>query len=296
MSPTDSDLPSSHDASQVSDRNAPTHGNICSVKQAERDWHDAFFKSHANVAYPETPEDFTTIFHLVELTPFCEGGWNWWADLRREALDSVGDVRGLRVLDYGCGFGRLGMYLSLCGAQVWGFDLSSPAIEMANQVARRYGLSAQFEQMDAEDLRYADSSFDLVIGFGVLHHVIKYPRAGSELYRVLARGGRAVFHETLWDNPLINLARRFTSEHVDAGDAHLTDQRIRDFCRGFSHVRLEKRHLLYMLKRMAKLPYPDPSVPAGPRPFWRMVKSLDTQLLRFSPLRRYCGEVVIYLR
>ena len=51
----------------------------------------------------------------------------------------------LRVLDYGCGFGRLGMYLALCGAQVWGFDLSGPAIETANEVARRYGLSVQFE-------------------------------------------------------------------------------------------------------------------------------------------------------
>src|SRR5271166_4914581 len=109
--------------------------------------------------------------------------------------------------------GRLGMYLALCGAQVWGFDLSGLAIETANEVVCRYGLSAQFEQMDAEELRYADDSFDLAIGFGVLHHVIKYPSDGSQLSRVLSPGGRAVFHETLWDNPLINLVRRFTGEH-----------------------------------------------------------------------------------
>ena len=291
------DVPAySRDASEApAEGVAPAVGDAGSVKQAERDWHDVFFKTHALVAYPETPVEFQTIFQLVELTPFSEGGWNWWADSRREALDSVGDVRGLRVLDYGCGFGRLGMYLSLCGAQVWGFDLSTPAIETANQVARRYGLSAQFEQMDAEALRYDDGSFDLIIGFGVLHHVIKYPRASSELYRVLAPGGRAVFHETLWDNPLINFARRFTSEHADAGDAHLTDKNTRDFCREFAEVRLEKRHLLYMLKRLARLPYPDPGASITPRPFWRLMKSLDAQLLRFPPLRRYCGEVIIYL-
>jgi 2-polyprenyl-3-methyl-5-hydroxy-6-metoxy-1,4-benzoquinol methylase len=188
------------------------------------------------------------------------------------------------------------MYLALCGAQVRGFDLSRPAIEMACQVALRYGLSAQFEQMDAEELRYPDGSFDLVIGFGVLHHVIKYPRAEVELSRILAPGGRAVFHETLWDNPLINFVRRFTSEHADAGDAHLTDRNIREFCRDFSQVQLEKRHLLYMLKRLTKPPQLDMSASVTSHPFWRLVKSLDAKILRFPPLRRYCGEVIVYLR
>src|SRR5271165_2270900 len=242
MCPSKPDVPaSSPDASPVlADGVTPTSGSTGSIKQAEREWHDAFFNEYALVAYPESLVDFQRIFQLVELTPFSEGGWNWWADLRREALDSVGDVRGLRVLDYGCGFGKLGMHLSLCGAQVWGFDLSKPAIETANQAARRYGLTAQFEQMDAEDLRYPDASFDLIIGFGVMHHVIKYSRTGSQLLRVLAPGGRAIFHETLWDNPLINFVRRFTCEDADAGDAHLTDRNIREFCRDFNQVRLEK--------------------------------------------------------
>jgi len=277
-------------------KSAPACGNASSVKEAEREWHDAYYKANALGAYPPTPEEFRRQFQRVELTPFCEGGWSWWADPRREALDTVGDVRGLRVLDYGCGFGRLGMYLALCGAQVWGFDLSGLAIETANEVVCRYGLSAQFEQMDAEELRYADDSFDLAIGFGVLHHVIKYPSAGSQLSRVLSPGGRAVFHETLWDNPLINLVRRFTGEHADAGDAHLTDKNIREFFWDFSQLRLEKRHLLYMLKRLAKLPQPDLNAPPTPRPFWRLVKSMDRQILRFPPLRRYCGEVIIYVR
>ena len=292
---------SSPDVPQVHTRGDPAKfarasENVVSVKEAEREWHDAYYKAHALGAYPHTPEEFRRQFQRVELTPFCEGGWSWWADPRREALDTIGDVRGLRVLDYGCGFGLLGMYLALCGARVWGFDLSGMAIETANEVARRYGLSARFEQMDAEDLRYADNSFDVAVGFGVLHHVIKYPRAGSQLCRVLSPGGRAVFHETLWDNPLINLARRFTGEHADAGDAHLTDKNIREFFRDFSQVRLEKRHLLYMLKRLAKLPRPDLNSPPSPRPFWRLVKSMDRQILRFPPLRRYCGEVIIYLR
>lgn len=50
-----------------------------------------------------------------------------------------------------------------------------------------------------------------------------------------------------------------------------------------------------MLRRLGKLPYPDPGVPAIPRPFWRLMKSMGRQLLRLLPLRRYGGEVIIYL-
>lgn len=270
--------------------------SIDCVRQAEREWHDAVYTAHAHDAYPDAVEDFQRFYVRVHLTPFCEGGWSWWADSRKEALDAVGDVRGLRVLDYGCGFGGLGMYLSQRGAQVWGFDFSRPAIEKATAVAHRYGLPAQFDQMDAADLAYPDEFFDLVVGFGVLHHVIKYPPAGPQLLRVLKPGGRGVFHETLWDNALINLARRFTSVDAEAGDAPLTEREVRKFCQGFSQVRLEKRHLLYMLKRLAKLPRHGWYEELHPRHFWRRVKALDNQLLRIPGLRRYCGEVIVFLQ
>ena len=266
------------------------------VKEAEQAWHDAVYRTNTHGAFPYSADDFRMVFEKNQLTPFCEGGWNWWGDARREMLDDVGDVGGLRILDYGCGYGALGMYLSQRGAQVWGFDLSQVAIETANQAAQRYGLPARFEAMDAEELTYADNFFDLVLGFGVLHHVIKYPRAGNHLFRILKPGGRALFHETLWDNPIINLTRRLTSVESEAGDAHLTEQGIREFCREFREVRLEKRHLLYMLKRLAKLPPAEWYAALEPRHFWRLVKTLDKQILRFPPLRRYCGEVIVVLQ
>jgi len=267
--------------------------NLDRLKDAERAWHDASYRAHAAYAYPETVEDFRRIFFKLHIAPFCEGGWGWWGDARQEMLDIIGDVRGLQVLDYGCGYGALGMYLSLCGAEVWGFDFSQPAIATADQAAKRYGLSAQFALMDATELTYPTDTFDLVVGFGILHHVIKYPQAGAELFRVLKPAGRAVFHETLWDNPLINLARRLTTEHSDAGDAELTESAVREFCREFSSLRFEKRHLFYMLKRLAKLPAQEWNGQLKPRPFWRSVKAMDERILRLTPLRRYCGEVIV---
>ena len=269
--------------------------NIDRMKEAERAWHDASYSKHAHSGYPDTPEEFQRVFVKGHLTPFCDGGWSWWSDARHDAVEALGNVRGLRVLDYGCGYGELGIYLSLNGARVWGFDFSRPAIETANETSRRLGADAEFATMDAAALTYPDGFFDRVVGFGVLHHVIKYPDAGSHLFRILKRGGKAVFHETLWDNPVINLARRFTTVDPEAGDAHLTEHEIRGFCREFGSVQLKKCHLLYMLKRFAKPPAADWNAELKPRPFWRMVKKLDSGLLRIKALRRYCGEVVIVL-
>src|SRR5215472_3392907 len=176
------------------------------------------------------------------------------------------------------------------------FDLSRPAIETARKAATRFGLSAEFTQMDAAALTYPDDFFDLVIGFGVLHHVIKYPTADVQLFRGMKPAARAVFHETLWDNPLINFARKFTSVPADAGDAPLTDRAIRQFCQDFRYVRMEKRHLLYTLKRLAKLPPTVWSEELKPRPWWRAINAVDQQLLRFGRLRRYCGELIVYLQ
>jgi 2-polyprenyl-3-methyl-5-hydroxy-6-metoxy-1,4-benzoquinol methylase len=267
-----------------------------STKEAEQAFFDAYYKERAANDYPSELVEFLEKFRRVELIPFCDGGWNWWADPHQEVFDTVGPVGGLSVLDYACGSGKVGVYLSSLGAHVQGFDLSTEAIQVAKAAVGRYHLSAEFQQMDAESLTYPDSCFDLVIGFGVLHHVIKYSRASAELLRVMKPCATAVFVETLWDNPLLNFGRRLTLAKEDAGDAHLTERVIHDFCRHFGQIKLDKRHLIYMLKRLVKLPNPDLSLPVRPRPFWKFVKAVDDTLLRLKPLRGYCGEVIVWLK
>ena len=209
-------------------------------------------------------------------------------------MTMLGDVRGRSVLDYGCGSGNLGVYLALQGAKVSGFDLSPEGIKIARGAAEQYGLDAKFEVMDAEELKYPDQAFDLVVGFGVLHHVIKYPAASGQLLRVMSRGARALFHETLWDNPLINQARRFTMKEENAGDAPLTASSLRKFGRDFSRVTLHRRHLLYMLKRLVKIQPGALSQPLQPRPLWKFIRAAD-RLVVMAGLSRFCGEVIVEL-
>ncbi len=264
------------------------------VKAAEQLWHDTWYRSHPFASYFPDPQYFQEHFRRTQLTPFYEGGWSWWGDARKEMMDMVGEVPRKAVLDYGCGSGNLGIYLALEGAKVSGFDLSPEGVKIAQRAAEQYGLDAQFQIMDAEALSYADASFDVVVGFGVLHHVIKYPGASAQLLRVMRPGARAFFHETLWDNPFINLARRFTMKDESAGDAHLTAASLREFSHGFSRLTLHRRHLLYMLKRMVKLQPGALSEPLHPRSLWKVVKSVD-RVLTSAGLARWCGEVIVEL-
>ena len=265
-------------------------------KRSEMEWHDNFYSQLGISEYPKDRDAFLRYFERVHLVPYEEGGWSWWGDIRKEIMAEVGNPTGKRVLDYGCGSGSLGMYLALLGANVIGFDLSSEGIKIAQRAAIQYQVSARFDQMDAENLTYPDESFDLIIGFGVLHHVIKYSGASEHLRRILAPGGMAIFAETLWDNPAINICRRFTVTDDDAGDAKLTEASIQRFALGFPKVELRKRHLLYLLKRLSGLPIRDVSRPLKPRPLWQFIHRFDELILRIPGLRSMCGEVIVILR
>ena len=279
----------------AADQRSPDRAGI---KLAEREFHDQIYSRSLVEHFPSTPTEFKEIFRRVHLTRFCDGGWSYWGDARAEAFRLLGNVTGKKLLDFGCGAGHAGVYLALEGAGVWGFDFAAAGVERAQQLAQHFGLGkrAQFECMDAEALTYPENFFDIVLGIGVLHHVIKYPGVAENTARILKPGGRALFVETLWDNPLINLARRFSSLEKEAGDAPLTHLSIKQFARPFSGLVLRPRHLLYMLKRMAKLPAFELPTPLRPRPVWKAVLGLDRALLAVPPLRFFCGEVIVELR
>ena len=71
---------------------------------------------------------------------------------------------------------------------------SRPACwQTLQQNAAQLGLEVRTETADAEQLPFADESFDLVLGHAVLHHIPDLERAFAEFERVLAPGGTLLF-------------------------------------------------------------------------------------------------------
>ena len=64
----------------------------------------------------------------------------------------LGDVRGLNVLDYGCGHGMAAVVLARSGTQVTAFDLSGGYVEEAKARAAANGVNIDFVQADGEHL------------------------------------------------------------------------------------------------------------------------------------------------
>jgi ubiquinone/menaquinone biosynthesis C-methylase UbiE len=108
-----------------------------------------------------------------------------------EAADFAA-TRGLRVLEIGCGMGTDGAQFAQAGAHYTGIDLTEAAIELARKRFELSGLQGEFRVADAEDLDFADDSFDRVYSHGVLHHTPDIARAIAEIHRVLKPGGRAM--------------------------------------------------------------------------------------------------------
>ncbi|HEX8165122.1 MAG TPA: methyltransferase domain-containing protein [Beijerinckiaceae bacterium] len=110
-------------------------------------------------------------------------------------LDAAGVRSGLKVLDVACGPGFVAAAAARRGASVVGVDFSDRMLAIAR--ARYPWL--RFEHGDAEDLPFADDSFDAVtINFGILH--FPHPlRALKEAFRVLRPQGALAF--TDWAAP-----------------------------------------------------------------------------------------------
>jgi SAM-dependent methyltransferase len=108
------------------------------------------------------------------------------------AAADFNSARGLRVLEIGCGLGTDGAQFARAGAKYTGVDLTEAAVSLARRNFELQNLRGEFRTADAENLDFADASFDLVYSHGVLHHTPDTARAVGEIHRVLKPGGRAV--------------------------------------------------------------------------------------------------------
>ena len=80
-------------------------------------------------------------------------------------------LSGLNILDIGCGGGLLAEPLTRLGAQVTAIDMSTPAIEIAKDHAKKMRLNIRYLKTSAEDLAKKEKGYDIVIASEVIEHV-----------------------------------------------------------------------------------------------------------------------------
>jgi demethylmenaquinone methyltransferase / 2-methoxy-6-polyprenyl-1,4-benzoquinol methylase len=105
---------------------------------------------------------------------------------------------GEKALDVCCGTGDIALALAQSGAEVVGLDFSERMLEIARDRQSKVGrdlVQMQFITGDAQNLPFADETFDIItIGYG-LRNLTSWETGLREMQRVAKAGGRLVILE-----------------------------------------------------------------------------------------------------
>jgi len=158
------------------------------------------------------------------------------------AYHLLGDASGKTVLDYGCGAGENSVLIASHGAEkVIGIDISPELVELGHQRLALHGFAGKAELRvgSAHELPLEDESVDVVFGMAILHH-LDLQLASAEVFRVLKKGGRAIFLEPVRNSKFIKFVRNlipYQSPDVSPFERPLTEPELEKFAESFSAYR-----------------------------------------------------------
>lgn len=137
------------------------------------------------------------------------------------------------VLEIGVGNGSHAALLAKYSGSYTGIDLTNYAVTSTTKRLKLFGLKGLIRQMDAEQMDFADGSFDFIWSWGVIHHSSNTWQVLSEMNRVLRPGGQAivmVYHRNFWNwyvaNGLVHGV--FRGQILETGSLHGVTQRWTD--------------------------------------------------------------------
>ncbi len=188
-----------------------------------------------------------------------------WQYGRIFALAGVSALRGMRVLEVGCGAGPGLRYLVAQGALAVGLDHSRYALETAQQVAPT---SSVVVSDSATSLVVSDQCVDLVLLSELVEHLPAASALLGECWRVLRPGGRIIVTTpNLWDSRrvLSPLAGHVWSGYTDPTHINLytplrlaRELRAAGFARVGWHTGVKPAFWLSSRRLRLRLPVPYP--------------------------------------
>jgi ubiquinone/menaquinone biosynthesis C-methylase UbiE len=161
------------------------------------DWKDGIrHEEFSKEFYAEIDRRF---FAAVEMYAPCKKiPFDWLID-----FDSL---KTKDVLEIGVGNGSHAQLLAQHAKSFTGIDLTEYAVKSTAERMRVSGVAGGrggwVLRMDAEEMQFADNSFDVIWTWGVIHHSANTRKILEEMRRVLRPGGEAlvmVYHRTFWE-------------------------------------------------------------------------------------------------
>lgn len=130
-----------------------------------------------------------------------------------ENLHLIGDVKGKKILELGCGCANCGIALAKKGAIVTCVDISEEQIRYAIQNAQRETVDIQFIVSSMESFELVENHYDVVISMAALGYIKDLQKIFNMVYKILKHKGIFVFSlpdaiyaaitaKYLWDDPV----------------------------------------------------------------------------------------------
>jgi SAM-dependent methyltransferase len=129
-----------------------------------------------------------------------------WVNTPFEDLIPYAELPRMDVLEIGVGHGTHAQLIAPHCRSFTGIDLTEAARKAVSARFETFGIEGRIQQMDAEEMSFADGTFDYIWSWGVIHHSADTHRILKQMHRVLRPAGRAtvmVYHRNWWNHIVV---------------------------------------------------------------------------------------------
>jgi 2-polyprenyl-3-methyl-5-hydroxy-6-metoxy-1,4-benzoquinol methylase len=239
-------------------------------------------------------------FNLIKIAERYEGAMGRALYPLEVAYEILGDIRGKRLLDVGCGLGENSLLFARWGAHVTGVDISGASLEVARQRAVKFGLTdrVSFIETPVELLDAASSSYDIVWCAAFLHHVLdRLDDVCTLLKNLVVPHGFVLFSEPVRLSRAVKVLRKLTPIPA-AGTPDERPLEPHDLAVITSSFDIEEPRLFGPVSRLQRIVLPDSYEGASQARRWcaDSLYRLDRTLMRLPPLRTAAMIMVARMR
>ncbi|MBR0378613.1 MAG: class I SAM-dependent methyltransferase [Lachnospiraceae bacterium] len=156
----------------------------------------------------------------------------WKNAIRQRIIDHYPErePQGIKVLDIGTGPGFFAIILAECGYDVTAIDLTPNMLLEASSNAGPLADAICFMEMNAEELEFDDSAFDVIVTRNLTWNLPHPADAYREWYRVLKNGGLMLNFDSNWYSYLFDddARQEFENDRTNSASLGIGDQNVGD--------------------------------------------------------------------